>query len=121
MKERTFNVVNYGEVVHLSDLMQHHSMSNTTHTAHDIHDILKSYYKVARKRFVDAACMQAADYHLVTGPQAPMNLLSSFWVNGLTNEQLEEVAGEDLKTKLKRRQLSKQIDDLEAGRKVLLS
>lgn len=121
MKKSSINDRQHGNVVRLSDLMKHHPMSNTKHTVHDIHDILQSYYKVARKRFVDAAWMQAADYHLVTGPQAPMNLLSSFWVNSLTNEQLEEVAGEDMKTKLKRRQLSKQIDDLEAGRKVLLS
>lgn len=35
------------------------------HTVQDIHGILESYYKVARKRFVDNVCMQAVDYYLV--------------------------------------------------------
>ncbi|KAJ5116023.1 hypothetical protein N7456_000371 [Penicillium angulare] len=107
------------KVVRLSDIMQQNHMSNEKHAANDIHDILQSYYKVARKRFVDAVCMQAADYHLVTGPMAPMNLLSVSWVNSLSNEKLAEIAGEDPKTQRKRRQLLKEVNDLEAGRKVL--
>ncbi|KAJ5712728.1 Dynamin [Penicillium malachiteum] len=109
------------EVVRLGDIGQAHHMSNQTHTVNDIHDILKSYYKVARKRFVDSVCMQAADYYLVTGPQTPMNLLSPTWVNDLSNDKLAEIAGEDANTLRKRRQLRKQIEDLEAGKNALAS
>jgi hypothetical protein len=40
-------------------------MSNIEHAVQDLHDILRSYYKVARKRFVDNICMQAAGYLLI--------------------------------------------------------
>ncbi|KGO75236.1 Dynamin [Penicillium italicum] len=110
----------HGEVVRLSDLTLQHHMSNVDHTVQDIHDILDAYYKVARKRFVDNVCMQAADHYLVTGPEAPMKLFSPSWVNDLSNERLEEIAGEGRASKRRRRQLQKEIDDLEAGKAVLL-
>jgi hypothetical protein len=85
----------------------------------EIHDVLKSYYKVARKRFVDSVVMQAADYHLVTGPLSPLKVFTPQFVNGLTDEQLEEIAGEDPGGRRKRAALNKEIADLEAGKKVL--
>lgn len=63
--------------------------------------------------------MQAADYHLVTGPAAPMNLFSSSWVHDLTSEQLDEIAGEESSVRRKRRMLQKQVNELEAGRKII--
>jgi hypothetical protein len=95
-------------------------MNNLQQTVQDIHDILKSYYKVARKRFVDNMCMQAADYYLVTGPAAPMALFSPSWVYNLSHAQLETIAGEEASVRRKRRQLKKQAAELEAGRKILL-
>jgi hypothetical protein len=122
-KKSSFSV-NYdngssGECVRLSDLTQIHHMNNMQQTVQDIHDILKSYYKVARKRFIDNLCMQAADFYLVTGPEAPMKLFSSAWVYNLSPEQLESIAGEEVSVRRKRSQLKKQIKDLEAGRKIL--
>ncbi|PYH80583.1 dynamin [Aspergillus uvarum CBS 121591] len=81
--------------VKLADLTQIHHTNNLQHTVEDIHDILKSYYKVARKRFIDNVCMQAADFYLVTGPEAPLNLFSPSWVYTLSPEQLENIAGEE--------------------------
>ena len=52
-------------------------MSNDDHTIQDLHDTLKPYYKVARKRFVDAVCLQVVDHFLVSGEasQSPLDLL----------------------------------------------
>lgn len=77
-------------------------MSNAEQTAQDLHDVLEAYYKVARKRFVDNVCMQAADHHLVTGPESPLKLFSPAWVNGLSKNQLEELVGEDPGTRRER-------------------
>lgn len=41
------------------------SMSNEEHIVQDIHDILKSYYKVSRKTSVDSVCRQAVIYFLL--------------------------------------------------------
>ncbi|KAJ5538589.1 Dynamin [Penicillium frequentans] len=108
-----------GLVVRLTDLTAKSPQDNDKRTAQDIHDILQSYYTVACRRFVDSVCMQAADHRLVTGPEAPMSLFSALWVDGLSTEELEEIAGEDMKIRRKRRQLQAEIEGLEAGRKVL--
>ncbi|CAG8211507.1 unnamed protein product [Penicillium olsonii] len=110
----------HGRVVRLADVATQHHMSNVDHTVQDIHDILESYYKVARKRFVDNVCMQAVDHYLISGPETPMKLFSSTWISDLSNEELDDIAGEDMGSKRKRRQLKKKIKDLEAGKKVVL-
>jgi len=111
----------HGTVVRLDDIVQTHPMSNVEHVVQEVHDILKSYYEVARKRFVDNLVMQAADYHLVTGPCSPLKLFSPSFVSELTDEQLLEIAGEDAALRSKRAALNKEIKDLEAGKKVLSS
>ena len=95
--------------------------SNMKHTVDDVHDILQSYYKVARKRFVDIVCMQAADYFLVTGDDAPLKIFFPRFVSELTGEQLEGIAGEDLISRRKRENLKRKIENLEMGRKIALS
>ncbi|KAE8415055.1 P-loop containing nucleoside triphosphate hydrolase protein [Aspergillus pseudocaelatus] len=111
---------NYGgEVVRLEDLTVLNHMSNSEYTVQDIHDILESYYKVARKRFVDNICMQAADYYLVTGPETPTKLFSSSLVNKLSNDELGDIAGEDASTVRRRINLKKTISELEEGRRIL--
>ncbi|KAJ6142973.1 Dynamin [Penicillium samsonianum] len=79
--KKAFDDCKHGEVVRLSDIVHQHHMSNVDHT-------------VARKRFMDNVCMQAADHYLVTGPEAPMKLFSPSWVNDLSSERLEEIVGE---------------------------
>lgn len=85
-----------------------------------LHNTLKSYYAVALDRFVDNVCMQAADFFLVTGEESPMSLFSSSFVSSLTDEQLEEISGEDAGLKRKRAKLKKEIQELEMGRKILV-
>ncbi|KAG2000969.1 hypothetical protein GB937_010656 [Aspergillus fischeri] len=65
-------------------------------------------------------CMQVADFYLVTGPEAPMKLFSPSWVYNLSPEQLEIIVGEEASVRRKRKQLKKQVKDLETGRKILL-
>ncbi|CAG8066924.1 unnamed protein product [Penicillium salamii] len=50
-----------------------------------------------------------------------MKLFSPKWISQLSNEELEGIAGEEMGSKRKRRQLKKRIQDLEAGKKVLLA
>ena len=94
-------------------------MGNEAHTVQNIHDILQSYYKVARERFVGNVCMQAADYHLVTSPETLIGLFSSSFVRSLSKEQLEDIAGEEGAVKPKWHQLSKKIRDLQEAKKIL--
>ena len=93
--------------------------NNVEHTISDLHDVLKSYYKVARKRFVDTMCMQAANFYMVTGPDTPIKVFSPRFLHRLTSEQLEAIAGEEASTRRKRFQLKRDIENLEKARKVL--
>lgn len=120
LEDKSIQDSDYGAIVQLDVIMANHPMSNVDHTVRDIHDILRSYYKVARKRFVDNVCLQATGYHLVHGPDTPLKLFSPEFVSDLTDEQLEEIAGEDPALKRKRAQLKKEVQDLEAGRKTLM-
>lgn len=93
--------------------------SNLEHTVCDLHDILSSYYKAARKRFLDVICMQAADFHLVTGPDTPIRAFSPAFVSELTEGQLAAIAGENIANRKKRDELKREIDSLVNGRRLL--
>jgi hypothetical protein len=69
---------------------------------------------------VDIICMQVADYYMISGPDTPLKLFPPVFVGGMTPEQLDEVSGEDARQKRRRKQLQKEIEDLEKGRKILM-
>ena len=50
------------------------NQGNVEHVKEEIHDILWSYYKVSRKRFVDSVYMQAVEHCLLTGPDSRLKL-----------------------------------------------
>lgn len=85
----------------------------------EIHDILKSYYQIARERFVDCVFKHAAGHCLVFGHDTPLRVFSPRFVSELTKQQLDDIAGEDAGTKRKRKALMKQVEDLENGKKLL--
>lgn len=93
--------------------------SNQDHAQEDIHDILKSYYKVSRKRFVDNVWLYAVDHHLLSGPNSPLTLFSEQWVLGLDEDSLNAIAGESRSTRDKRKELAKKIEDLEEALRIL--
>ncbi|KAB2569166.1 Interferon-induced GTP-binding protein Mx2 [Lasiodiplodia theobromae] len=106
--------------VRVDDLVQTSTaMSNKDHAVQDLHDILKAYYKVARKRIVDNIVSQGGRYWLIIGPDTPLKLFNPTFVSQMSMEQLQEVAGEDALTRRRRAQLLREHDDLEKGRKIL--
>ncbi|KAL8855200.1 MAG: hypothetical protein Q9221_000106 [Calogaya cf. arnoldii] len=117
---KTFHDDDNRELVEVSVLFQNMNISNLQSTVQHLHDIMKSYYKVARKRFVDNVCMQAADRHLTRGPDTAVKVFSPSFVSGLTPEQLERIAGEDLATKKKRVELTRHVENLKKARNLLV-
>jgi hypothetical protein len=92
---------------------------NAQQTREDILDVLTSYYKVSRKRFVDNICAQVIGNFLLEGDKSPLKILCSELVMGLDSDQLETIAGEDGETKNQRSMLESGIRELEAAMKVL--
>ena len=84
-----------------------------------IHDVLKSYYEVARSRFVDNICTYAVDHFLLSGEKSPLRVLSSERVMAMTAVQLDTVAGEDSASRSLRGDLEGRIATLEMSMRVL--
>ncbi|KAI0198155.1 dynamin GTPase [Astrocystis sublimbata] len=109
----------HGEVVRLDDITRSQPIGNVDHVIFEIHDILRSYYKVALKRFVDNVRMQVADHLLVAGPKTPLQLFDPAFVTKLTDAHLEDVAGEEPNVRRKRAALEKELQLLKQGKKIL--
>lgn len=104
-----------------SNATQRASVDNLEHTVRDIHNILKAYYKVARKRFVDNVCLQGTDYYLITGPEIPLRVFSPQFVVELSDERLGAVAGEDITSVQQRKSVEKDVESLTEGRRILIA
>jgi hypothetical protein len=111
----------HGTVVKVEDVRgDSHPMNSIEQAVEDLHDLLQSYYSTSRERFIDSVILQAGHYHLLTGPKTPFKLLSPSYVQNLSHEQLETIAGEDANLRRRREQLKREIADLEVARKILL-
>ncbi|KAL2068602.1 hypothetical protein VTL71DRAFT_14939 [Oculimacula yallundae] len=93
--------------------------SNDGQSAQDLHDTLEAYYKVARKRFVDAICLQAVDHFLISNKHGLLWLFSPQFIGTLTDIDLNEIAGEGNEAVSRRERLMKEIESLKAGQRIL--
>ena len=121
MNQLAFFDSEYNEdVLHVSKLKKLTvDKSNDDQVCDDIFDAVSSYYKVARKRFVDNVCQQAILHMLLRAEDGPLTFFSSDMVMGLAEEELDAIAGEDEDSKLTRVSLEREIRNLEAAVKVL--
>ncbi|XXG99120.1 Vacuolar protein sorting-associated protein 17 [Hypoxylon texense] len=95
------------------------NMGNPEQVRTHMHDVLKSYYKVSRKRFVDVVCQQAINYYLLQGAGSPLKIFSTQMVLSLSEDQLDMIAAEDAPVKLGREKLGRDIKNFEEALKVL--
>jgi hypothetical protein len=94
-------------------------ISNEGQTTQDLHDTLEAYYKVSRKRFVDAICLQAVDHFLISSKDGPLWLFSPQLIGKLTDSELSKIAGESDQTVVRRARLTEEITNLRAGQRIL--
>ncbi|KAI0161608.1 P-loop containing nucleoside triphosphate hydrolase protein [Hypoxylon sp. FL1284] len=95
------------------------NMGNSDQVREYMHDVLKSYYKVSRKRFVDVVCQQVINYHLLRGEGNPLKIFSTQMVLGLNEDQLDMIAAEDAPVKLRREKLGRDIKSFTSALRVL--
>lgn len=86
--------------------------SNAEQVREDIHDILRSYYKVARKRFVDVVLQQVIFHFLLDARDSPIKIFCPDLVMGMNDRQLRMIAGEDSATQEKREHLARIVENL---------
>lgn len=92
-------------------------LSNEASAVHDIHDVLKAYYKVALKRFSDNVINQVVQRNLL-GPEGPLTVFAPDWVGKLDTDELAAIAGESLMTSNARKEFTAQLGRLEQARKI---
>ncbi|KAI1775176.1 P-loop containing nucleoside triphosphate hydrolase protein [Hypoxylon cercidicola] len=95
------------------------NMANSDHVREYMHDVLKSYYKVSLKRFIDVVCQQAINYYLLQGEGSPLKIFSTHMVLNLNEDQLDMIAAEDAPVKLRRDKLGRDIKCFEKALRVL--
>ncbi|KAK4150293.1 interferon-induced GTP-binding protein Mx1 [Chaetomidium leptoderma] len=93
--------------------------SNVDHVCRDVHDILRSYYSVSRKRFVDLVCQYVVYHFLLDSEGSPLRLFDTKLVLGLSDERLEAIAGEDAATVMERERLGLEVKRLKAAIQIL--
>ena len=90
-------------------------MSNEDQTTQDLYDTLEAYYKVSRKRFVDAICLQAVDHFLISNKEGPLWLFSPQLIGQLTDSELSMIASESEQTVMRRSRLIEETTNLRAS------
>lgn len=105
----------------LSDLAENldKTVRKQNDTSQEMHVALRSYYAIALDRFIDAVCRQAVDHFLLHDEDGPLNVISDELVYGMTEAQLEDIAGEDCYARLTRRTLKEEIARLSQALEVL--
>ncbi|KAI4265525.1 MAG: hypothetical protein L6R38_009355 [Xanthoria sp. 2 TBL-2021] len=90
-------------------------ISNEDQAVEDLHDILQSYYKLARKQFVDAVSKGVVDYYLLTISDGPLRVCSPQLIGMLSDKELDEIAGENAESAAERARIMRRLMSLEAG------
>jgi hypothetical protein len=93
--------------------------SNTEYLQERIHDILYSYYSLARDRYIDNIFQLGVDHHLLNGPESPLTVFTQDWVLNLEPGDLERIAGESKSAKKHRLGIQKKIAELGTALKIL--
>ncbi|KAI3549333.1 interferon-induced GTP-binding protein Mx1 [Colletotrichum filicis] len=83
--------------------------SNAEQVREDIHDALRSYYMVARRRFVDVVLQQVIFHFLLDSKTSPLKIFTPDLVMSLDDTQLKMIAGENAATRDKREVLNQNI------------
>lgn len=93
--------------------------SNVEYMRAEIRNILRAYYKVASKRFVDYVYYQAVDHCPLSGPDSPLLLFSEKWVLDLDDKKLASIASENQQITDRRARLEKKVQDLKKAVEIL--
>ncbi|KAL3482061.1 P-loop containing nucleoside triphosphate hydrolase protein [Aspergillus californicus] len=96
-------------LVNFNQMMSSLHLSNEDQAVHDLHDILKAYYKVALKRFADNVIVQVTERHLL-GLGGPVKILSPEWIGEFSDGELSDIASENFATSSVRNELQTSLD-----------
>ncbi|KAI2777520.1 dynamin family protein [Daldinia loculata] len=85
----------------------------------DVHDVIKTYYEIARARFLDGIHQQAITHFLLDGEQSVFQVFTPERVLSMTSEEVESIAKESPTSTQAREKLEPEIESLEKAIEVL--
>ncbi|RJE21174.1 DYNc [Aspergillus sclerotialis] len=91
--------------------------SNDEQAVDDIHDILKSFYKVAMKRFNDNVVVQVVE-RCILGDEGAFQALTPEIIGDMSDRALEDIAGENYAISSARNELVSKIDRFQRGMEI---
>ncbi|KAI2823747.1 hypothetical protein CBS147321_11058 [Aspergillus niger] len=113
LKKMGFNEENMYNI-DVKELLIRAHQTNNDQAVDDIHDILKSFYKVAMKRFNDNVVVQVVE-RCILGDEGAFQALTPEMIGDLTDRALEDIAGENYATSSARNDLISKIDRFQRG------
>jgi hypothetical protein len=87
-------------------------LSNEDQAVNDIHDILKAYYQVAIKRFMDNVILQVVE-RIYLGDNGPVKAISPEYIGTLSETDLSDIAAESYATSSARTDICYRLKRLE--------
>ena len=97
------------------------SSNNREYQIYEIHDYLKAYYIIARKRFIDNIANSVIERELL-GADGPLRVFTPALIGGLSDDELANIAAESPSTSVTREEYKGKVNRLkkalEATRKV---
>jgi hypothetical protein len=87
-------------------------LSNEDQAVNDIHDILKAYYQVAMKRFMDNVIVQVVE-RIYLGDDGRVKAISPEYVGSLSETDLSDIAAESYATSSARTDICYRLERLE--------
>lgn len=105
------------QTIDLAAITRAAHLSNEDQAVNDIHDILKAYYKVAVKRFMDNLVLQVVERHYL-GDQGPVKAISPEYVGTLSDTELRDIAAESYATSSARVNIDQKLARLEKALKL---
>ncbi|KAI9046802.1 hypothetical protein LZ554_008884 [Drepanopeziza brunnea f. sp. 'monogermtubi'] len=85
-------------------------LTDDRQVVYEIHDILKAYYAISRKHYIDAICKTGLSKRFV---RDMMDVFSDKLIDELSDAEVKKVASETVKAKQRRRNLNNEINRLE--------
>ncbi|KAI0853360.1 dynamin family protein [Daldinia vernicosa] len=94
-------------------------LPSVEHIYGDVHDVVKTYYEIARARFLDGIHQQAITHFLLDGEQSVFQVFTPERVLSMTSEEVEKIAKESPISTQAREELEQEVENLEKALEVL--
>ncbi|KFY88242.1 hypothetical protein V498_06867 [Pseudogymnoascus sp. VKM F-4517 (FW-2822)] len=100
------------QTIDLAAITRAAHLSNEDQAVNDIHDILKAYYKVALKRYMDNVVLQVVE-RIYLGSNGPVRAISPEYVGTLSDTDLADIAAESYATSSTRTEIGYKLERLD--------